>query len=109
MVGMPLESKARRETGRSPKIAGAKHHGRRALLLEAIRHPPVVTRAYFNPPGEFDFSDERMADSMGWAISLIPAKFNTLSIIEVSDCSQSTWPFPRARYLFDLRAAPKSG
>jgi hypothetical protein len=52
----------------SREVAGEKNDERRALLLEAIRHGSVVTWAHFNLHGEFDFSDERMADSMGLAL-----------------------------------------
>ena len=37
----------------------------RAALIEAIRNGSAATWAHFNLHGEFDFSDERMADSMG--------------------------------------------
>ena len=37
----------------------------RTALIEAIRNGSVATWAHFNLHGEFDFSDERMVDSMG--------------------------------------------
>jgi len=54
---------AARQAGR---IAGK---GTRAELIEAIRHGSAVTWQHFNLHGEFDFSDERMVDSMGLAAS----------------------------------------
>lgn len=38
---------------------------RRAELIEALRQGSVATWKHFNLHGEFDFSDERMADSIG--------------------------------------------
>ncbi len=38
---------------------------RRAELIEAIRNGSAATWKHFNLHGEFDFSDERMVDSMG--------------------------------------------
>jgi hypothetical protein len=38
---------------------------RRAVLIEAIRNGSAATWKHFNLHGEFDFSDERMVDSMG--------------------------------------------
>ncbi|MDD5035515.1 MAG: hypothetical protein PHE55_12240 [Methylococcaceae bacterium] len=37
-------------------------------MLEAIRNGSVVTWRHFNLHGEFDFSDERMVDSVGLMI-----------------------------------------
>lgn len=37
-------------------------------MLEAIRHGSVATWAHFNLHGEFDFPDDRMADSTGFAL-----------------------------------------
>lgn len=37
------------------------------MLIEAIRNGSVATWAHFNLHGEFDFSDERIVDSMGLA------------------------------------------
>jgi TnpA family transposase len=51
----------------SRELTGEKNDVRRAQLLEAIRHGSVVTWAHFNLHGEFDFSDERMVDSIGLA------------------------------------------
>jgi hypothetical protein len=36
-------------------------------LIEAIRNGSAATWKHFNLHGEFDFSDERMVDSMGLA------------------------------------------
>jgi len=38
---------------------------RRAALIEAIRNGSVIAWKHFNLHGEFDFSDERMIDSVG--------------------------------------------
>ncbi len=46
-------------------LAGEKNEERRTVLLEAMRNGSVATWAHFNLHGEFDFSDERMVDSMG--------------------------------------------
>lgn len=46
-------------------LAEEKNEERRAALLEAMRNGSVATWAHFNLHGEFDFSDERMVDSMG--------------------------------------------
>ncbi|BBP02283.1 Tn3 family transposase [Sulfuriferula nivalis] len=46
-------------------LAEEKNEARRALLIEAIRNGSAATWAHFNLHGEFDFSDERMVDSMG--------------------------------------------
>ena len=40
---------------------------RKALLIEAIRNGSVATWRHFNLHGEFDFSDDRMVDSIGLA------------------------------------------
>jgi TnpA family transposase len=42
-----------------------KNEVRRAALIEAIRNGSVVAWKHFNLHGEFDFSDERMIDSVG--------------------------------------------
>ena len=41
-------------------------------LLDAIRHGSALTWKHFNLHGEFDFSDERMVDSVGLAIPKKP-------------------------------------
>jgi len=46
-------------------LADEKDEERRAALIEAIRNGSVTTWKHFNLHGEFDFSDERMIDSMG--------------------------------------------
>lgn len=51
----------------SRELAAEKNETRRAQLLDAIRHGSVTTWAHFNLHGEFDFSDERMVDSIGLA------------------------------------------
>jgi TnpA family transposase len=53
----------------SRELAAEKNEKRRAELIEAIRHGSAVTWQHFNLHGEFDFSDERMVDSMGLAAS----------------------------------------
>ena len=57
----------------SRQLASEKNEERRAQLLEAIRHGSAATWAHFNLHGEFDFSDERMVDSMGLALPKNPA------------------------------------
>ncbi len=47
------------------ELANEKNEERKADLLAAIRNGSVVTWAHFNLHGEFDFSDEKMADSVG--------------------------------------------
>ena len=49
----------------SRELANEKNEIRKADLLEAIRNGSVVTWAHFNLHGEFDFSDEKMMDSVG--------------------------------------------
>ena len=39
-----------------------------AELIEAIRNGSVVTWKHFNLHGEFDFSDERLIDSVGLTV-----------------------------------------
>jgi TnpA family transposase len=46
-------------------LAEEKNGERRAALLGAVRNGSAATWAHFNLHGEFDFSDERMVDSMG--------------------------------------------
>jgi Tn3 transposase DDE domain-containing protein len=46
-------------------LAEEKNEERRTVLLEAMRNGSAATWAHFNLHGEFDFSDERMVDSMG--------------------------------------------
>lgn len=46
-------------------LAEEKNPERRAELIEAVRNGSVTTWGHFNLHGEFDFSDERMVDSMG--------------------------------------------
>lgn len=46
-------------------IAEEKNGEHRAALLEAVRNGSAATWAHFNLHGEFDFSDERMINSMG--------------------------------------------
>jgi TnpA family transposase len=47
------------------ELANEKNEVRKADLLAAIRNGSVVTWAHFNLHGEFDFSDEKMVDSVG--------------------------------------------
>ncbi|HNB20070.1 MAG TPA: Tn3 family transposase [Agitococcus sp.] len=51
-------------------LADEKDEERKSALIEAIRNGSVTTWKHFNLHGEFDFSDERMIDSMG----LIPPR-----------------------------------
>jgi Tn3 transposase DDE domain len=56
----------------SQELATEKNEERRAELIEAIRNGSVATWKHFNLHGEFDFSDERMVDSMGLAVPKNP-------------------------------------
>lgn len=56
----------------SQGLATEKNEKRRAELIEAIRNGSVATWKHFNLHGEFDFSDERMVDSMGLAVPKNP-------------------------------------
>jgi TnpA family transposase len=47
------------------ELANEKNEQRKTELLNAIRNGSVVTWAHFNLHGEFDFSDEKMQDSIG--------------------------------------------
>jgi hypothetical protein len=51
----------------SRELAAEKNAERREDLTEAIRNGSVMTWRHFNLHGEFDFSDERMVDSVGLA------------------------------------------
>jgi TnpA family transposase len=55
----------------SRELATEKNDDRKAKLLEAVENGSVVTWAHFNLHGEFDFSDEKMQDSVGL---LLPKK-----------------------------------
>lgn len=49
----------------SRELAAEKNEERKAKLLDAIENGSVMTWAHFNLHGEFDFSDEKMQDSIG--------------------------------------------
>jgi TnpA family transposase len=49
----------------SRELAAEKNEERKAKLLEAIENGSVMTWAHFNLHGEFDFSDEKIQDSVG--------------------------------------------
>ena len=49
-------------------LLAEKNEERRAQLFDAIRQGSAVTWVHFNLHGEFDFSDERMVDSVGLAL-----------------------------------------
>jgi len=53
----------------SRELATEKNEARKAELTEAIRNGSVSTWGHFNLHGEFDFSDERMVDSVGLTTS----------------------------------------
>ena len=57
----------------SRELAAEKNEKRKAELIEAIRHGSAETWKHCNLHGEFDFSDERMVDSMGLALPKNPA------------------------------------
>ncbi|HEV8051493.1 MAG TPA: Tn3 family transposase [Parachlamydiaceae bacterium] len=52
----------------SRELITEKNEERRAELIEAIRNGSAATWKHFNLHGEFDFSDERMVDSIGLAL-----------------------------------------
>jgi TnpA family transposase len=56
----------------SQELDTEKNEKRRAELIEAIRNGSITTWKHFNLHGEFDFSDERMVDSMGLAVPKNP-------------------------------------
>ncbi len=56
----------------SQELETEKNEKRRAELIEAIRNGSITTWKHFNLHGEFDFSDERMVDSMGLAVPKNP-------------------------------------
>lgn len=56
----------------SQELASENNEERRAELIEAIRNGSVATWKHFNLHGEFDFSDERMVDSVGLAVPKNP-------------------------------------
>jgi hypothetical protein len=47
------------------KIAEAESEERQQELLTAVRHGSVVTWQHINLQGEYDFSDEKLQDSVG--------------------------------------------
>jgi TnpA family transposase len=47
------------------KLAEADNEDRRQALLIAVRHGSVVTWQHINLQGEYDFSDEKLQDSIG--------------------------------------------
>ena len=49
----------------SRELAAEKNEERKAKLLEAIENGSVMTWAHFNLHGEFEFTDEKMQDSVG--------------------------------------------
>ncbi|MBA2727532.1 MAG: Tn3 family transposase [Parachlamydiaceae bacterium] len=49
----------------SHELITEKNEERKAELIEAIRNGSTMTWKHFNLHGEFDFSDERMVDSIG--------------------------------------------
>lgn len=57
----------------SRQLAAEKNEERKAELIEAIRNGSAATWKHFNLHGEFDFSDERMVDSIGLAPPKNPA------------------------------------
>jgi TnpA family transposase len=56
----------------SQELTTEKNEKRRAELIEAIRNGSITTWKHFNLHGEFDFSDERMVDSMGLEVPKNP-------------------------------------
>ena len=52
----------------SREIITEKNGERKAELIEAIRNGSAATWKHFNLHGEFDFSDEKMVDSMDLAL-----------------------------------------
>ena len=64
--------RARKACAQPTGLATEKKEKRRAELIEAIRNGSVATWKHFNLHGEFDFSDERMVDSMGLSVPKNP-------------------------------------
>ena len=52
----------------SRELIAEKNEERRTELIKAIRNGSATTWKHFNLHGEFDFSDERMVDSVGLAL-----------------------------------------
>lgn len=52
----------------SRQLAAEENEERRAELIEAIRNGSAAIWKHFNLHGEFDFSDERLIDSIGLAL-----------------------------------------
>ncbi len=52
----------------SRELNAEKNEERRTELIEAIRNGSVVAWRHFNLHGEFNFSDERMVDSVGFMV-----------------------------------------
>jgi hypothetical protein len=48
-------------------VESAQDEVRRAELIEAVRNGSISTYKHVNLHGEFDFSDEKMVDSVGLA------------------------------------------
>ncbi len=57
----------------SQELDKRKDEAHRAELIEAICNGSVSTWKHFNLHGEFDFSDERMIDSVGLTVHKNPA------------------------------------
>lgn len=51
----------------SRELAVEKNEGRRAEIIEAVRNGSISTYRHVNLHGEFDFSDDKMVDSVGLA------------------------------------------
>jgi len=47
------------------KLSTEENLGRRAEMLNAIKHGSIATWQHLNLYGEYDFSDEKLSDSVG--------------------------------------------
>jgi hypothetical protein len=50
------------------EIDSTKNEKERTTLINALRHGSISTWKHINLHGEYDFSDERMLDSVGLAL-----------------------------------------
>ena len=49
----------------APPREVASHAASRQVLLDAVAHGSVISWQHINLPGEYDFSDEKLRDSVG--------------------------------------------
>jgi hypothetical protein len=61
----------------SNEIAKEKNAERKLLLIEALQGGSIMRWSHFNLAGEYDFSDEKMVDSIGLKSPKKPLKNDT--------------------------------